>query len=72
MWGMIHDVQKMMKTYDVAALRDGWNINGETGDRFFYVSNPAGLWAYEGRFEQSRVSHPAKRDTHGGAGGKLK
>ena len=28
------DVQQMLKVYDVATLRDGWNVDGETGERF--------------------------------------
>jgi nickel-dependent lactate racemase len=48
------DVHKMLERYDVAKLRDGWNVDKESGERFFYVSNPAtGLWAYEGRFAGS-------------------
>ncbi|MGE5569280.1 MAG: hypothetical protein ACM3S5_09620 [Rhodospirillales bacterium] len=44
-------LDSMMKRYDPAKLRDGWNeVDGE---EVFYVSNPAlGLWAYRGRFEQ--------------------
>ena len=44
---------------DVAALRDGWNVD-ESGERYFYVSNPAtGLWAYEGRFAGSEAGSEA-------------
>jgi hypothetical protein len=43
-------LQEMMKRYDPAVLRDGWNdLPG--GERIYYVSNPAvGLWASRGRF----------------------
>ena len=53
------DVHKMLQRYDVAALRDGWNVD-ESGERYFYVSNPAtGLWAYEGRFAGSEAGSEA-------------
>ena len=46
------DIDQAMKRYDVTKLKDGWNIDIVTGDKYFYVSNPAvGLWAYRGRFE---------------------
>jgi nickel-dependent lactate racemase len=43
-------LQEMMKQYDPAVLRDGWNdLPG--GERIYHVSNPAvGLWASRGRF----------------------
>ncbi|MDA3959346.1 MAG: D-mannonate epimerase [Planctomycetota bacterium] len=43
------DYNEMVKRYDPAVLKDGWNeVDGE---RIFYISNPAlGLWAYRGRF----------------------
>ena len=48
------DIEKMLGKYDVATLRDGWNVDKETGEKYFYVSNPAtGLWAYEGRFRSA-------------------
>ncbi len=42
-------LDKMMKKYDPAKLKDGYNqVDGE---EVFYISNPAlGLWAYRGRF----------------------
>ncbi len=44
------DLGQMMKKYDPAKLKDGYNtVNGE---EVFYISNPAlGLWAYKGRFQ---------------------
>jgi nickel-dependent lactate racemase len=41
----------MLRRYDPARLRDGWNaLPG--GDEVFYISNPAlGLWASSDRFE---------------------
>lgn len=34
----------------IKRLKDGWNIDIVTGDKYFYVSNPAvGLWAYRGQ-----------------------
>ena len=46
------DIDQAMKRYDITKLKDGWNIDIVTGDKYFYVSNPAvGLWAYRGRFE---------------------
>jgi nickel-dependent lactate racemase len=42
----------MMKKYDPAKLRDGFN--DVDGEEVFYVSNPAlGLWAYRSRFEKA-------------------
>ena len=43
------DLNEMMKKYNPAALKDGWNeIDGE---EIYYISNPAlGLWAYRERF----------------------
>lgn len=40
----------MMKKYDPAVLRDGYNeIDGE---KIYYISNPAlGLWADKKKFE---------------------
>jgi len=45
-------LEEMMKRYDPATLRDGYNrVNGE---EIFFVSNPAlGLWACRDRFEQT-------------------
>ena len=43
------DLGEMMKRYDPARLREGWNERG--GERIFYISNPAtGLWASRARF----------------------
>ncbi|MEI7982466.1 MAG: lactate racemase domain-containing protein [Bacteroidota bacterium] len=43
------DLQSMLKKYDPAKLKDGYNeVNGE---RIYYISNPAlGLWASKNRF----------------------
>jgi len=43
------DLGEMMKKYDPAVLKDGWNkVDGE---EIYYVSNPAlGLWAFRERF----------------------
>jgi nickel-dependent lactate racemase len=44
-------LQEMLKRYDPAILKDGFNelIDGE---RFYFISNPAiGLWAYKERFK---------------------
>ncbi len=42
----------MMKRYDPAKLKDGFNT--VDGEEIFFISNPAiGLWAYRGRFEKS-------------------
>ncbi|MGB9609637.1 MAG: D-mannonate epimerase [Bryobacteraceae bacterium] len=44
------DLEVMMKRYNPARLKDGWNI--VDGEEIFYISNPAlGLWAWRGRFE---------------------
>ena len=43
------DLEAMLRRYDPAALRDGWNELADA-ERFFYVSNPAlGLWAARAR-----------------------
>jgi len=39
------DLDKLLRSYDPASLRDGWNDLPD-GERIYYVSNPAlGLWA---------------------------
>jgi nickel-dependent lactate racemase len=44
------DLAAMLRRYDPAKLKDGWNTLPD-GERLFYISNPAlGLWAYRGRF----------------------
>ena len=46
-------LEEMMKKYNPTKLVDGWNKDAETGEEFFYISNPAlGLWAVPSRFEQ--------------------
>jgi len=46
-WG---DLAAMLRRYDPAGLRDGWQRAAD-GEEFFYISNPAlGLWAFRGRF----------------------
>lgn len=51
------DLKEMSVKYPIDKLQDGWNVDASTGERFFYVSNPAiGLWAYRGRFEGSSVA----------------
>ncbi len=46
------DLGEMMKKYDPAKLKDGFNsLPG--GEKIFYISNPAlGLWSFRGRFGQ--------------------
>ena len=40
----------MVKKYDPATLKDGWNTL-PNGEQVFYVSNPAlGLWALKRQF----------------------
>jgi nickel-dependent lactate racemase len=44
------DVDEMIRRYDPAVMKDGWNTMAD-GERVFYVSNPAiGLWASRARF----------------------
>ncbi len=44
------DLPTMMRRYDPARLRDGWNQLGD-GERIYYISNPAlGLWGTADRF----------------------
>ena len=47
------ELAAMMRRYDPAVLRDGYNTMPD-GEKIFYISNPAlGLWAYNKRFEDS-------------------
>ncbi len=44
-----HDLKEMLKIYDPAKLKDGYNTM-EDGEEIFYISNPAlGLWASKER-----------------------
>jgi nickel-dependent lactate racemase len=44
------DLKRMMKRYNPAELKDGYNTMVD-GEEIFYISNPAlGLWANRGRF----------------------
>ncbi len=44
------DPEEMMKRYDPAKLKDGWNRMPD-GEEIYYISNPAtGLWAEKGKF----------------------
>ncbi len=45
------DLHTMMKRYDPAQLKDGYNVMPD-GEKIFYISNPAlGLWAYKEKFK---------------------
>lgn len=49
-WG---DLDSMLRRYDHARMKDGWNTMPD-GEEVFYVSNPAlGLWAHRERFGRS-------------------
>jgi nickel-dependent lactate racemase len=56
------DLEKRMKTYQVASLKDGWNnimVDGAE-EEIYFIRNPAlGLWAVEERFggNNSSTSH---------------
>ena len=44
------DLDHMIKCYDPAKLKDGYNVMPD-GEKIFYISNPAlGLWAHKERF----------------------
>jgi nickel-dependent lactate racemase len=44
-----HDIKEMMKKFDPAKLKDGFNRTDE-GEEFYYISNPAlGLWTSKQR-----------------------
>ena len=44
------DLAEMMKKYNPALLKDGWNTVDD--EEIYYISNPAlGLWAYKERFK---------------------
>ena len=44
------ELEGMMARYDVASLKDGWNV--VDGEEIYYISNPAlGLWAHPDRFK---------------------
>ena len=46
-------LEEMLRKYDPTKLQDGWHTNSETGEEYFYISNPAlGLWAVPSRFEK--------------------
>lgn len=46
------DLDKMIKKYNPAELKDGFNIT-EDGEEIFFISNPAlGLWSYRDRFTE--------------------
>ena len=46
------DLSSMLVRYKPETLMDGWNIDSETSEAFYYISNPAlGLWAVPSRFE---------------------
>lgn len=43
------ELAAMMRKYDPAVLKDGWNV--VSGEEIYFISNPGlGLWAFEGRF----------------------
>jgi nickel-dependent lactate racemase len=45
------ELEGMIRRYDPARLKDGWNIM-EDGEEIFYISNPAlGLWAWKEKFK---------------------
>lgn len=45
------DLDEMMKKYDPAKLKDGFNTLPD-GEELFYISNPAlGLWSYKEKFK---------------------
>ena len=44
------ELEGTMARYDVASLKDGWNVVG--GEEIYFISNPAlGLWAHPDRFK---------------------
>ena len=44
------ELEGMMARYDVASLKDGWNV--VDGEEIYFISNPAlGLWAHPDRFK---------------------
>ncbi|MEX0985901.1 MAG: lactate racemase domain-containing protein [Bacteroidales bacterium] len=48
---MYADLAVMLKKYDPAKLRDGWNEMPD-GEKVFYISNPAtGLWSTKDKFD---------------------
>ena len=48
------NIEEMSQRYNIAELREGYNVMPD-GERIYFISNPAlGLWAYRGRFESSR------------------
>ena len=60
------DLAEYSRKYDPAKLKDGWNV--VDGEEIFYVSNPGlGLWAYEGRFEDSESRRAEEGERFTGA-----
>jgi len=50
----------MLRRYDPAVMKEGWNIMPD-GEEVFYISTPsAGLWATE-----AKLNDPARRDLTG-------
>ena len=46
-------LEEMLQIYDPSTLADGWHTDSNTGEEFFFISNPAlGLWAVPSRFDQ--------------------
>ena len=51
------DVTEMLKRYDPAVMKEGWNTMPD-GEEVFYIGTPsAGLWAI-----QAKLNDPARRD----------
>jgi hypothetical protein len=45
----------MSKKYDIKKLKDGWNKDADTGEKYFFIRNPAlGLWAVKSRLESDQ------------------
>jgi nickel-dependent lactate racemase len=58
------DLSALLEKYDVQTLSDGWNVDQETGDEFYFISAPAlGLWAVSERFSDANPSDtPSPQD----------
>mmetsp|Transcript_37012 Transcript_37012/g.37334 ORF Transcript_37012/g.37334 Transcript_37012/m.37334 type:complete len:198 (-) Transcript_37012:989-1582(-) len=47
------DLSTMLEKYNIQELKNGWNVDPSSGERFYFIRNPAvGLWAVRSRFEK--------------------
>lgn len=61
------DLSEMLDKYNVKEMKTGWQKDGQSGEEFFFIKNPAlGLWAVKSRFENEEAAdetEPKKQKT---------